>query len=172
MKIFNNLNILNVSSMSKRSSRGQSLIEFALVMVLFFLPLTTLVLDGVRIFTTYNRLQEATREGAKVVTESQAPIPNPNALQPLPPNCEETCSDDFICCIAVKRANAVLWHSGIKDATVTGRWSSANKGDVTYVFLTIAANKTVRYFFQTGSLNLSVLSTGYADEFNDEKNDE
>ena len=123
---------------TKRPARGQGLTELAISLPLFFLLLTAGI-DMSNIIYTYHRLAAATREGAKLVSQTGSAATSP-ALQQT----------------AIDRTRLALTNSGIPwwDATVTAQVYNV---DVTvplvlysqqsYQFLSIRAGYQPNLFF-------------------------
>lgn len=85
------------ASASGRWSRGQTLVEFALVAPIFFLVLFGII-EGGRFIYHYEMVNAATREGARyaIIHGSNAPdgcISGPMLNPPPPPNCYDAPAD-------------------------------------------------------------------------------
>ena len=111
-----------------------------------------------------HRLSAATREGARIATETSVPTPeNPGG--------SDQCSlgvcvnSPEICCIAINRANLVLFNSGVTNATINGTWFSTVQNDRRYVMLRVTASSVVNLFFGLGTQTISTASVAYGDDF-------
>lgn len=163
-----------------RKGKGQGVIEMALVLPVL-LGFGTLTIDLANLVLTAHRITAAVREGARVATETSTPwdpsiatcTPNSDIN---PTNCTPSCglntqtaadcadNDTSTCCIAVSRANIVLFNSGVTDGIVRGTWLERDIGGTQYAFLRIEMEATVNFFFGIGSQTIRQAATGFHDE--------
>jgi len=143
--------------------RGQAIVEFALIIPVL-LAIATIVIDLANMVFVAHRLSAATREGARIATETSVPTPeDPGSTD----RCElGTCvNSPDICCIAINRSNLVLFNSGITNATVDGTWYSVTDSGRKYVLLRVTATSIVNLFFGLGTQTISTSSVAYGDDF-------
>lgn len=116
---------------SKRASSGQSLVEFALVLPLFLI-ITVAGVDVANLISVTHRLSAATREGARLATET-----TDTAFATRTQNA------------AVSRTQRVMTDAGIPwwNANVTAAWTGRNINGVNYTFLRVSADYTPPLFF-------------------------
>jgi Flp pilus assembly protein TadG len=101
------------SSRARRSSRGQTLVEFALVAPMFFLVLFSIV-EGARFIFYYEMLNNATRDGARY-----AIVHGENSFDPTGPPNDPTGADVIT---RVKQSAVGILGSAV---TVTPTWTIA-----------------------------------------------
>lgn len=140
------------------------MVEFVLLLPML-LAVASLVIDMGNMIFVAHRLSAASREGARVATETSVPTPeNPTAGD----NCElATCGEGAtsICCIGINRANLVLFNSGIDQTEVTGEWITDVRFGRRYVLYRVTTATTVNFFFGLGNQRLTSQSTAYGDDF-------
>ena len=124
-------NFTSLKRLSKQCSRGQSLAEFAMVLPIFMM-IAVAGIDVASLISATHRLSAATREGARVATEStdfSFSVRTRNA--------------------AITRTQRVLTDSGIPwwDATVNARWNFEFIGGVRYDFLEVRVEYEPPFFF-------------------------
>lgn len=140
------------------------MVEFVLLLPML-LAVASLVIDMGNMIFVSHRLSSATREGARVATETSVPSPeNPTEAD----NCNlGVCGDgaSSICCIGINRANLVLFNSGIDETEVDGEWIADVQGGRRYVLYRVTAATTVNFFFGLGNQRLSSSSTAYGDDY-------
>lgn len=155
-----------MKKMTLASHRGQAAVEFVLMLPILLL-LASVAMDTANMVFVAHRLAAATREGARVATETTQPIPEHG-------DTGESCtisgcaSGTSLCCLAVRRANLVLWNSGVQDPdNVTGRWieRTDNTTNRRYVMLQITATETVNFAFGLADQTLVFRSVGYGDDY-------
>jgi|GEM_PF-1688529 len=142
------------------STRGQAAVEFVLMLPII-LFLSSFALDVANMVSIGHRLSAATREGARVATETTQPIPTTGTCS------IQTCTDDIttLCCLAVRRANLVLWNSGVQDPdAVTAQWTTTDEDGRRYIFLEMTATETVNFAFGLTNQTLTFRSIGYGDD--------
>lgn len=155
-----------------RNSKGQAIVEFV-ILVPLLLGIACIVLELGNMVFVAHRLSSATREGARIATETSLPAPrDANALPTC--NLSECAQANSICCIAVNRANLVLFNSGIQGADINGRWFLENANGRTYSMFEIEAtldtNFILSWVFQAfgntaNNLTLRSTSVAYGDDF-------
>lgn len=143
-----------------KSTRGQAAVEFVLMLPILLL-LSSLAIDVANMISVGHRLSAASREGARIATETTQPIP-------LEGTCDvQTCTDDAtsLCCLAVRRTNLVLWNSGVQNPdAVTGEWTTFDEEGRRYIFLEITATETVNFIFGMADQTLTFRSVSYGDD--------
>jgi len=147
----------------KKACCGQAIVELALVLPVI-LAIASLAIDAANMVFIAHRLSAATREGARVATESTLASPqNPTVND----NCDlSTCaSSASLCCIAVNRTGLVLFDTGIQDGNVEARWVQETKNNCRYVLLEVEASTHVNFFFGLGNRDLSFSSVAYAGDY-------
>ncbi|MDP3920264.1 MAG: pilus assembly protein [Candidatus Omnitrophota bacterium] len=124
-------NFASLRRLSKQRSRGQSLVEFALVLPLFML-IAVAGIDVASLVSATHRLSAATREGARVATESTDAAFSTRTRD-----------------AAVTRTQRVLTDSGIPwwEADVNAEWNFEFIGGVRYDFLEVRAEFEPPFFF-------------------------
>lgn len=138
------------------TSRGQSLVEFAISLPVLLL-MCVLCMDIANFIYATSRVTAATREGAKLATEaSDAP------------------GSELVRQAAITRTQRSLTDSGIPwwdpKVRVDAQWISAVSGNTSYSLLKVEASYTPRLFFggllalgrPNASLTVSGSSVGYA----------
>jgi len=146
-----------------RGSRGQAIVEFALIIPVL-LAIATLAIDMANMVFVAHRLSAATREGSRIATETSLPTPeNPSPSDKC--TLAQCVSSSSICCIAVNRTNLVLFNSGVTNGTVTGEWVPVVEDDRRYVLLRVQASSVVNFFFGLGSQTINSASVSYGDDF-------
>lgn len=140
-----------------RSSKGQSAVEFALVIPLFML-IAVAGLDIATMISVTHRLAAATREGARLATESTDPPFSGQTQQ-----------------AAIARTRRVMTDSGVPwwEANVSARWQAEFAGNVIYYFLEVRAETEPPFFFgrimrtlgfEDLPTTVSASATGYAED--------
>ena len=158
------------------SKKGQSIAEFAIV-VPVFVVIAMLVIDLANMVLVAHRLNAAAREAVRVATENGDPL---GAL-PAGVACSlngggggvNACAlgSTTICCIALSRADIVLFHSGLTNVPMWGTYIQQSvpgtnlqaAGSNLHAFFRVDLQQNVNYFFKIATQAVSGFSVAYAD---------
>lgn len=157
-----------VMIMTSMRSRGQVFVEFALVLPVLIL-IASLVIDLANMVFVFHRLSAATREAARVATETNLPVLS-SEIGPTysESNCPVGGKPHFVPCVAVARADRVLEDSGIPgssdaNTTVAARYYQITSGGDTHTMLEVTVGRQVDYFFKLAGLNIRATANAYAE---------
>lgn len=150
----------------KNPPRGQSAVEFALIVPVIALSLT-LIMDSTNLVISLHKMNAALREGNRVITESYATPDLTNCSI----NGERDCFKDpsisgNICCIALSHSNYAAFRSGLRNYRITGAWEENAEiiPGQTEVFFNQKIEATIPFLFGLAPINLEAKAVSYADQ--------
>lgn len=151
----------------KTPSKGQSAVEFALIVPVIAFSLT-LIMDSTNLAITLHKMNASLREGNRVITESYATPDLQNcSINGESRDCFQDASEsENICCIALSHSNYAAFKSGLRNYKITGTWeeeSTINPGK-TQVFFDQKMEVTVPFLFGLAPINLEAKAVSYADQ--------
>lgn len=153
----------------RKCQSGQSLVEFALVLPLLIFLFSALC-DAGRLVVITHRFDAATREGAKLATETTTPVINPTNGNPIAANITQLEN------AAVARVRRILIDSGVPAYTSGGELLAGDlqaqictetKNGVRYWLMRVGGGWDVPTLFGLfgPTLRISSLAWGYVTEY-------
>jgi hypothetical protein len=150
--------VVNIARVPFFSKTGQAMVETVLILPIL-LGFASLIIDLGNLMYVAHRITAASREGARFVTESSEPLPDPLT------NCELAACGTATghCCTALHRTSNVLFNSGIQDANIRGEWfNDTSRPPGVYTFFRLTVETNITFFFGLFTQTVQTSAVAYA----------